>query len=38
MKLGIIGGGGILGSTTAFFAGTQNILSEIKLLDRMKRW
>lgn len=33
MKLGVIGGAGLLGSTTAFYAGTQGIFSEIKLLD-----
>lgn len=33
MKLGIIGGGGLLGSTTAFVAGSRNVLEEIKLLD-----
>ena len=37
MKLGIIGGGGLLGSTTAFYAGTQGFLSKIKLLDRNER-
>jgi malate dehydrogenase len=33
MKLGIIGGGGQLGSATAFFAGLQGLVSEIKLFD-----
>lgn len=33
MKLGIIGGAGLLGATTAFYAGTKNILEEIKLVD-----
>lgn len=33
MKLGIIGGAGLLGATTAFFAGSKNILDEIKLVD-----
>ena len=33
MKLGIVGGGGLLGSTTAFYAGLSGVLSEIKLLD-----
>lgn len=33
MKLGIIGGGGLLGSTTAFVAGSKDILDEIKLYD-----
>ena len=29
MKLGIIGGAGLLGATTAFYAGSKNILEEI---------
>jgi malate dehydrogenase len=33
MKLAIIGGGGLLGSTTAFYLGSLNILSQIKLID-----
>ena len=33
MKLGIIGGAGLLGSTTAFYAGVSGHLEEIKLLD-----
>ena len=33
MKLGIIGGAGLLGSTTAFIVGIKDILEEIKLLD-----
>ena len=33
MKLGIIGGAGLLGSTTAFVAGIKNVLEEIKLVD-----
>ncbi|MDI9520497.1 MAG: hypothetical protein QM308_04985 [Bacillota bacterium] len=33
MKLGIIGGAGLVGSTTAFLAGIQNLVSEIKLVD-----
>ena len=33
MKLGIIGGAGLLGATTAFYAGSKNILEEIKLVD-----
>lgn len=33
MKMGVIGGAGLLGSTTAFFAGTKGVLEEIKLLD-----
>lgn len=33
MKLGIIGGAGLLGATTAFFVGTKNIVEEIKLID-----
>jgi malate dehydrogenase len=33
MKLGIIGGGGQLGSAAAFFAGLQGFVSEIKLFD-----
>lgn len=31
MKLGIIGGAGLLGSTTAFVLGMRDILDEIKL-------
>lgn len=33
MKLGIIGGAGLLGSTTAFYAGMSGALTEIKLVD-----
>jgi len=33
MNLAIIGGAGLLGSTTAFYAGTQNLFDEIKLID-----
>lgn len=33
MKLGIIGGAGLLGSTTAFTVGIRDIFSEIKLVD-----
>lgn len=33
MKLGIIGGAGLLGSTTAFTVGMRDILDEIKLVD-----
>lgn len=33
MKLGIIGGSGQLGSTTAFLAGVRGLFSEIKLAD-----
>jgi malate/lactate dehydrogenase len=33
MKPGIIGGGGRLGSATAFFVGLQGLVSEIKLFD-----
>ncbi len=33
MKLAIIGGAGLLGSTTAFYAGSLGCLSEIKLVD-----
>ena len=33
MKLGIIGGAGLLGSTTAFVLGMRDILDEIKLVD-----
>lgn len=33
MKLGIIGGGGLLGSTTAFVVGSRGVLDEIKLFD-----
>lgn len=33
MKLGIIGGGGLLGSTTAFVVGSRGVLDEIKLYD-----
>lgn len=36
MKLGIIGGAGLLGSTTAFMVGIKNILEEIKLVDLNK--
>ena len=36
MKLGVIGGAGLLGATTAFYAGTKNILDEIKLVDVKK--
>lgn len=33
MKLGIIGGAGLLGSTTAFCVGCKNLVDEIKLID-----
>lgn len=33
MKLGVIGGAGLLGSTAAFCAGMRGVLDEIKLLD-----
>lgn len=33
MNLAVIGGAGLLGSTTAFYAGTQNLFQEIKLID-----
>ncbi|MCP1108987.1 malate dehydrogenase [Lachnospiraceae bacterium PF1-21] len=33
MKLGVIGGAGLLGSTTAFCVGMRDVLEEIKLLD-----
>jgi len=33
MKLAVIGGAGLLGSTTAFYAGTKGIFDEIKLVD-----
>lgn len=33
MKLGIVGGAGLLGATTAFVAGINDFLDEIKLLD-----
>ena len=33
MKLGIVGGAGLLGATTAFITGSKSILDEIKLLD-----
>lgn len=33
MKLGIIGGAGLLGSTTAFCVGLKDVLEEIKLVD-----
>ena len=33
MTLGIIGGAGLLGSTTAFVLGMRDILDEIKLVD-----
>ena len=33
MKLGVIGGAGLLGSTSAFLAGTKGYLEEIKLVD-----
>ena len=36
MKLGVIGGAGLLGSTTAFYTGTKDILEEIKLVDLKK--
>lgn len=36
MKLGIIGGAGLLGSTTAFVVGMKDILKEIKLVDLNK--
>jgi malate dehydrogenase len=36
MKLGIIGGAGLLGSTTAFVVGMKDILDEIKLVDLNK--
>ncbi len=33
MKLGIVGGAGLLGSTTAFVLGMRNVVEEIKLVD-----
>ena len=33
MKLGVIGGAGLLGSTSAFLAGMKGYLEEIKLID-----
>lgn len=33
MKLGIVGGAGLLGSTTAFVLGMRDVLDEIKLVD-----
>mgnify|MGYP005777972801 CR=1 FL=1 len=33
MKLGVVGGAGLLGSTSAFLAGMKGYLEEIKLLD-----
>jgi malate dehydrogenase len=36
LKLGIVGGAGLLGSTTAFCAGVKGIFDEIKLLDLKK--
>ena len=33
MKLGVIGGAGLLGSTSAFLAGMKGYLEEIKLVD-----
>lgn len=33
MKLGIVGGAGLLGSTTAFILGMRDVLEEIKLVD-----
>lgn len=33
MKLAVIGGAGLLGSTTAFYAGSYGYFSEIKLID-----
>ena len=33
MKLGIVGGAGLLGSTTAFVLGMRDVLEEIKLVD-----
>ena len=33
MKMAIIGGAGLLGSTTAFYAGQLDLLDEIKLID-----
>lgn len=36
MKLGVIGGAGLLGSTSAFIAGMKGYLDEIKLVDIKK--
>ena len=33
MKLGVIGGAGLLGSTTAFYAAMRNLVDEIVLYD-----
>lgn len=33
MKLGVVGGAGLLGSTTAFVLGMRDVLDEIKLVD-----
>lgn len=33
MKLGVVGGAGLLGSTSAFLAGTKGYLDEIKIID-----
>ncbi|MBU5628048.1 hypothetical protein KQI82_14135 [Oscillibacter sp. MSJ-2] len=33
MKMGVIGGAGLLGSTTAFCVGCKNLVDEIKLID-----
>ena len=33
MKLGVIGGAGLLGSTSAYLAGMKGYLDEIKLVD-----
>ena len=33
MKLGIVGGAGLLGSTTAFVLGMRDVVEEIKLVD-----
>ena len=33
MKLGIVGGAGLLGSTTAFVLGMRDVVDEIKLVD-----
>ena len=36
MKLAVIGGAGLLGSTAAFCAGGMDVLEEIRLLDIRK--
>jgi malate/lactate dehydrogenase len=38
MKLGIIGGAGLLGSASAFYAAIRNLADEIILVDSKKNW